>query len=109
MNTDSALFATLQAAPPQPSLFEAFLPMAIVFGIFYVLVIGPSRKKQAEQERLLKALKAGDRVILASGIYGVIEGVEESVVYVRIADKTKIRVQRSAVAALEKPAEGSTT
>ena len=89
---DSVFLATLQAAPAQPSLFEAFLPMAIVFGIFYVLVIGPSRKKQQEQEKLLKALKAGDRVILASGIYGVIEGVEESVVYVRIADKTKIRV-----------------
>jgi len=98
---DSVFLATLQAAPAQPSLFEAFLPMAIVFGIFYVLVIGPSRKKQADQEALLKALKSGDRVILASGIYGVIEGVEETVVYVRIADKTKIRVQRSAVAALE--------
>ena len=98
---DSVFFATLQAAQAQPSLFEAFLPMAIVFGIFYVLVIGPSRKKQADQEALLKALKSGDRVILASGIYGVIEGVEETVVYVRIADKTKIRVQRSAVAALE--------
>ena len=82
---------------------------ALAFGIFYVLVIGPSRKKQQEQEKLLKALKAGDRVILASGIYGVIEGVEESVVYVRIADKTKIRVQRSAVAALESTGEGSTT
>jgi preprotein translocase subunit YajC len=103
----SAFFTALQAAPPQPSLFEAFLPMAIVFGIFYVLVIGPSRKKQADQEALLKSLKAGDRVILASGIYGVIEGVEESVVYVRIADKTKVRVQRSAVAALEGGTEGS--
>lgn len=106
---DSVFLATLQAAPAQPGLFEAFLPMALVFGIFYVLVIGPSRKKQQEQEKLLKALKAGDRVILASGIYGVIEGVEESVVYVRIADKTKIRVQRSAVAALESAGDGSTT
>jgi preprotein translocase subunit YajC len=104
---DSVFFAALQAAPAQPSLFEAFLPMAIVFGIFYFLVIGPSRKKQAAQDALLKSLKAGDRVILASGIYGVIEGVEESVVYVRIADKTKIRVQRSAVAALEGSAEVS--
>jgi preprotein translocase subunit YajC len=94
-------FAVLQAAPAQPSVFEAFLPMAIVFGIFYFLVIGPSRKKQADQDALLKSLKTGDRVILASGIFGVIEGVEESVVYVRIADKTRIRVQRSAVAALE--------
>ena len=98
---DSVFFTTLQAAPAQPSVFEAFLPLAIVFGIFYVLVIGPSRKKQADQEKLLKSLKPGDRVILASGIYGVIVGVEESVVSVRIADNTKIRVQRSAIGALE--------
>ena len=104
---DSVFFASLQAAPAQPSVFEAFLPMAIVFGIFYVLVIGPSRKKQHEQEKLLKALKAGDRVILASGIYGVIEAIEGSNAYVRIADKTKIRVQRSAIAALEGAGEGS--
>ena len=106
---DSFLLATLQAAPAQPSVFEAFLPMAIVFGIFYVLVIGPSRKKQAEQEALLKSLKAGDKVILASGIFGVIVGVDESVVSVRIADNTKIRVQRSAIAALEGSGEGSKT
>jgi len=106
---DSALFATLQAAPAQPSVFEAFLPMAIVFGIFYVLVIGPSRKKQAEQEKLLKALKAGDRVLMTSGIYGVVEGVEGADVYVRIGEKTKIRAQRSAVAALEGTGEGSKT
>ena len=102
---DSVFLLTLQAAPAQPSVFEAFLPMAIVFGIFYVLVIGPSRKKQAEQDALLKALKAGDRVVLASGIYGVIEGIEGNDAYVRIADKTKIRVQRSAIAALEGAAE----
>lgn len=106
---DSVFLATLQAAPAQPSMFEAFLPMAVVFGIFYVLVIGPSRKKQAEQERLLKSLKAGDKVILGSGIYGVIVGVEESVVSVRIADNTKIRVQRSAIAALEGAGDGSKT
>src|SRR5947207_448737 len=93
--------ATLQAAPEQPSVLVNFLPMAIVFGIFYVLVIGPSRKKQSEQDALLKSLKAGDRVIMASGIYGVIVAVEETVVTVRIADNTKIRVQRSAIAALE--------
>jgi preprotein translocase subunit YajC len=106
---DFAFFATLQAAPAQPSVFEAFLPMAIVFGIFYVLVIAPSRKKQTQQETLLKSLKAGDKVILASGIYGVILGVEDSVVSVRIADNTKIRVQRSAIAALEGGGEGSKT
>lgn len=106
---DSVFLATLQAAPAQPGVFEAFLPMAIVFGIFYVLVIGPSRKKQADQVALLKSLKPGDKVILASGIYGVIVGVEEHSVSVRIADNTKIRVQRSAIAALEGEGVGSKT
>lgn len=106
---DSVFFLTLQATPAQPSVFEAFLPMAIVFGIFYVLVIGPSRKKQTEQETLLKSLKAGDHVVLASGIYGVIEGLDGADAYVRIADKTKIRVQRSAIAALDSAGGGPKT
>ena len=106
---DSVFLLTLQATPAQPSVFEAFLPMAIVFGIFYVLVIGPSRKKQTEQETLLKSLKAGDHVVLASGIYGVIEGLDGADAYVRIADKTKIRVQRSAIAALESTGGGPKT
>ena len=106
---NSVFFATLQAAPAQPSVFEAFLPMAIVFGIFYVLVIGPSRKKQTDQEKLLKELKSGDKVLLSSGIFGVVTGVDEKMVYVRIADNTKIRVQRSAIAALESDGEGSST
>lgn len=106
---DSVFFATLQSAPAQPSVFEAFLPMVIVFGIFYVLVIAPSRKKQTEQDRLLKELKSGDRVLLSSGIFGVVTGVDDKVVYVRIADNTKIRVQRSAIAALEGAADAPTT
>ena len=106
---NSVFFVTLQAAPAQPSVFEAFLPMAIVFGIFYVLVIGPSRKKQVDQDKLLKELKSGDKVLLSSGIFGVVTGVDEKMVYVRIADNTKIRVQRSAIAALESDGEGSTT
>ena len=106
---NSVHVALLQAAPAQPSIVELFMPMAIVFGIFYVLVIGPSRKKQVEQDKLLKSLKAGDRVVLSSGIYGVIEGVEDAVAYVRIADKTKIRVLRSAITALETTGDVPTT
>ncbi|MEO8362124.1 MAG: preprotein translocase subunit YajC [Vicinamibacteria bacterium] len=106
---DSVFFATLQAAPAQPSVFEAFLPMAIVFGIFYVLVIAPSRKKQTDQDKLLKELKTGDRVVLVSGIFGVVTGVDDKVVYVRIADNTKIRVQRSAIAGLEITGDAPTT
>lgn len=75
--------------------------MAIVFGIFYVLVIGPSRKKQERQDALLKSLKAGDKVVLSSGIFGVVEGLENDIAYVRVADKTRLKVQRTAIAALE--------
>ena len=105
----SVSLAFLQASPAQPGLFEAFLPMAIVFVIFYVLVIGPSRKKQQDQDKMLKGLKNGDRVVLAAGIYGVIEGIEEQVAYVRIADKIRIKVQRSAIAGLEGTGDATST
>ena len=92
---------TLLQAQPQPSLVEMFLPMAVVFGIFYVLVIGPSLKRQERQDTLLKSLKAGDKVVLTSGIFAVIEGIEGEVAYVRVADKTRLKIQRTAIGALE--------
>lgn len=95
------LSTLLQGAPPQPSILEQLAPFALVFGIFYVLVIAPSQKKQATQEALLKNLKPGDNVILASGIFGTVESADGDTVFVRIAEKTRIRVQRSAISGLE--------
>jgi preprotein translocase subunit YajC len=99
---------TIQAlAGPQsggePNPLASLVLMGLIFGIFYFVLIMPMRQKQRKLEDLIKALKTGDRVIVSPGIFGVIVGVEPDSFQVRVDDKTKIRVLRSAIAGLQQP------
>lgn len=83
------------------------LPFILIFVIFYFLLIRPQQKKQrlAQQERanLLKALKAGDKVVTTGGIYGTIVAVREKddTVQLRIAQSVSVEAERSAIARLQ--------
>jgi preprotein translocase subunit YajC len=83
--------------------FAGILLMGIIFAIFYFVLIMPMRNKQKKLEQLVHELKSGDKVILSPGIFGTIEGVEDDSFQVRIAEKTRIRVLKSAVAGLQAP------
>ena len=79
-----------------------FLPLILIFGIFYFLIIRPQQKKQrlAQQERdqMLNALKSGDKVVTSGGLYGTIVAVKETTVQLRIAQSVSVEVLRSAIA-----------
>ena len=75
--------------------------MGLIFRIFYFVLILPMKNKQRKLEDLVKRLKSGDKVILNPGIFGTIVGVEDDAFQVRIDDKTRIRVLKSAVAGLQ--------
>ena len=77
--------------------------MGLIFGIFYVVLILPMRKKQQKLDQLVKELKSGDKVIINPGIFGTIVGVEDDAFQVRIADQTRVKVLKSAVAGLQGP------
>jgi preprotein translocase subunit YajC len=76
----------------------AFLPLIIIFGIFYFLLIRPQQKKARELKAFLDSLKRGDEVITQGGIYGRIEKLTDDVVTLQVADKVSIRVARSQIA-----------
>ena len=78
-----------------------FLPIILVFGIFYFLLIAPMRKRQKALSQLVENLKKGDRVVTNGGIYGEVALVEGPVVHLKIADSVRIRVAKSAIAGLE--------
>ena len=84
-------------------LFQ-FLPFLLIFGIFYLLLIMPMRKRQKKHQELLSKLSKGDRVITTGGIFGTVVDAEDEVLTLRIADNVKIQVARSAVAGLAKDA-----
>ena len=102
---DSLTLATLAiGAPPQggePPQFSGLLLMGAIFAIFYFVLILPMRRKQRKLEQLVKEMKTGDRVVLSSGIFGTIVGTEDDAFLVRIDDKTRIKVLKSAVSGLQ--------
>jgi preprotein translocase subunit YajC len=79
----------------------AFLPLIIIMGIFYVLLILPTQRRQKKTQQMINALKNGDKVITNGGIYGTIVGIEGDAIQLRIADQVKIKILRSAVTGLQ--------
>jgi len=88
-------------APAQGSGgFSAFVPLILMFGIFYFLLIRPQQKKAKEHRQMLETLKKGDRIITSGGIHGRITGLDENTLRVEIADKVQIKVSRGNIAQL---------
>jgi preprotein translocase subunit YajC len=78
---------------------QQFLPLILIFVVFYFLMIRPQQKKAKAHREMVNALRRGDRVLLSGGIYGqVAKVISDAEVLVEIADKVQIRVTRGAVA-----------
>jgi len=97
----AANLAVLAQAQGQPSGIGMFLPLILIMGIFYFLMIMPAQRRQKKVNEMLKTLKNGDKVITSSGIYGTIVGLEDDAVQLRIAEQVKIKISRSAIAGLQ--------
>ncbi len=103
----SSAFAQAQGgAAPQGGLgqsFSFFMPLLLVFAIFYFLIIRPQQKNAKKQQEMLKAIEKGDQVITAGGIHGKIVGTTDTVLTLEIADNVKIKVERSSVQSVKTP------
>lgn len=97
-------FILLMGAPAggqgQSNPFMLWLPIILIFAIMYFLIFRPQAKKQKQQRMMIDALKKGDKVVTAGGIYGTIVGVKEkeNTVILKIDDNTKIELARNSVA-----------
>jgi len=80
--------------------FSFIIMMAVIFAIFYFLMIRPQQKKQKELKAMLDDLAHGDAVMTSGGIHGKVTGLTDAVVTLEIADKVRIKVARSAIAAV---------
>jgi preprotein translocase subunit YajC len=83
-----------------PSPFSMLLPILGMLVIFYLLLIRPQQKRQKEMQKMLNAVKKGDRILTASGLYGVVAGLKDDVVVVKIADNVKVEMLKSAITAV---------
>ncbi len=83
------------------SSLVGFVPLILIFGIFYFLVIAPNRKRQKALQATVEALTKGDRIIAAGGVYGEVVSVDKTTLVMKIADNVKIKVAKSAVSGLQ--------
>lgn len=75
----------------------SFLPLILIFGLMYFLMIRPQQKKARAQQSLVASIAAGDEVVLNSGLFGVINEVEDDVIWLEVAKDIELKILRSAV------------
>lgn len=91
-------FMLAMAAPSDgANPWVQFIPVALILGIFYFVILMPMKKKQKKVTEFLGALKVGDRVITTGGIYGSIVKLNERTVQIQIADKVRIEVAKASI------------
>jgi preprotein translocase subunit YajC len=83
------------------SALVSFVPMLLIIGVFYMLLIRPQQKRQRELQQTIAELKAGDRVVTTGGVIGTITTVRDTSFLIRSADKSILEIARSAVAGIE--------
>ena len=82
------------------SPLSMLLPFVLIFAVFYFIVIMPAKKQQKKKDAMIAGLKKGDRVVTSGGIHGTVATVEDQSLLVKVAENTKIRISKSAVAGL---------
>ena len=96
----------LAQAAPSGNMLVSFLPLILMFVIFYVLLIRPQQKKQKEHEVMLKNLKKGDKVVTSGGIIGNVIGVSDDKIVRKVGeDEVKLEFERASVSGLIKSKE----
>jgi preprotein translocase subunit YajC len=82
-----------------------FLPLILIFGVFYFLLIRPQQQRQKEAKAMLSAIKRGDRVVTGGGIVGVVQKVKDgsNEIEVEIAPNTRVTVLRETISAVVNP------
>jgi preprotein translocase subunit YajC len=94
---------TLAQQADTANIVMQFAPILIIGVIFYLLIFMPMRKRQKKLDAMIVALRNGDKVITNSGIYGVVAGVKERTLILKVSDQVKIEIAKNAIAGLQSP------
>ena len=75
----------------------SFLPLIVIFVVFYFILIRPQTKKQKEHQEMINALEVGNEVVTAGGILGKIQEMNENYVNLEISENVTIKIQRQTI------------
>lgn len=78
-----------------------FLPLILIFVIFYLLIVRPQQKQAKKRQEMINALQKGDEVVTVGGVHGKVVGVADQILTVEIADNCKVKMERSGVQSLK--------
>ena len=93
---------TTAAAMPEENPLLSLLPFAFIFVVFYFLIIRPQQKKMKQHQALITTIKKGDKVVLSSGIIGLVTKTEhEGVIEVEIASGVVVKVVASTISSVD--------
>ncbi|MEI6875709.1 MAG: preprotein translocase subunit YajC [Spirochaetota bacterium] len=97
-NFFSGLTLLQAAGDATGSMLSTLIPFALVFVIFYFLIIRPQNKKQKEAKKMIEAVKKGDKVVTIGGVHAIVDKVKETTIVLKVDDNTRMEFSKSAVA-----------
>src|SRR3954471_1327842 len=97
MCVSESLLIAMSGFTDQASVVSQILPLALVLGIFYLLILMPMQRKQKKVQEFQDSLKVGDKIVTTGGIFGQITRVNDKSVQLQVADKVRIEIARAAV------------
>jgi len=88
------------ASPGSAGGLASFIPLVLMFVIFYFLLIRPQQKKTKEHRDMVSSIKKGDRIITSGGIHGHVTAVDDTTLTVELSDKVRVKLNRANIAGL---------
>lgn len=100
----SELWAQDGGKPTAGQGLGMFLPLILIFVIFYLLIVRPQQKQAKKRQEMIKAIQKGDQVVTTGGIHGRVVGVTEGILTLEIADNCKVKIDRNGIQTVKQSA-----
>jgi preprotein translocase subunit YajC len=94
------LLQAAKAANPTGQMISTLVTFGLVFVIFYFLIIRPQNKKQKEAQKMIAAVKKGDKIVTVGGVHATVHAVKETTVVLKVDENTKMEFSKSAIQAV---------
>lgn len=103
-NIAYAMTQSPQAVPgqPAPNPLTGFIPIILIFGIFYFLLIRPQQQQQKKHQNMISSVAKNDEVVTSGGIHGTVVNVDDKTVTLRVDDSTRIKFQKAMISFVKK-------
>jgi preprotein translocase subunit YajC len=91
-----------QGTGAMDGLVSFLLPLVLIFGVFYLFIYRPQKKREEEHEEMVSNLEKGDKIVTIGGIHGTIRRIDEDTVLAQVdSSGTKLRIDKQAISSVD--------